>query len=93
MDLCPAGGFILDSGFDYATGKDKTRQTDRQKFNEWNVNVKPGVVLNFSDRVWFVMHIAQAGFRSEKRENAKATTAWGLGMDMDHADLGLYFSF
>ena len=85
--------FIVDTGFDYAIGKDKSRQSGHQKFNEWNVNVKPGIVLNFSDRVWFVAHIAQIGFKREKWENTKATTAWGAGMDMDNIDMGLYFSF
>ena len=85
--------FIFDTGFDYATGKDKTHELGKQKFNEWNINMKPGIVLNFSDRVWFVAHIAQLGFKREKWENSKRTTVWGAGIDMDNIDMGLYFSF
>lgn len=85
--------FIIDTGFDYASGKDKTREPGRQKFSEWNANIKPGIVLNFSDRVWFVAHIAQIGFRQEKWEYTKPTNAFGVGVDMDDVDLGLYFSF
>lgn len=85
--------FILDTGFDYATGRDKSREQGNQKFQECNVNIKPGIVLCFSDRVWFVAHIAQLGYNWTKWERTKPTTALGGGIDMDHIDMGLYFSF
>lgn len=48
-------------------------ESEKQEFNERNINVKPGVVLSFFDRIWFMADITQLGFKQEKWKSPKTT--------------------
>jgi hypothetical protein len=81
---------FLDGGLEYINTK-----YDSYKNNTFGIGVKPGISVALTDNLSIVSHMGFIGFKSSKPDfdGAKATNTFGVDLDTNHLDFGLYYSF
>lgn len=81
---------FLDGGFEYINNK-----YDSYKNNKWGIGVKPGIAVALTDNFSLVSHLGFLGYSSSKPDydGAKATKTFGVDLDTNHIDFGLYYNF
>lgn len=82
---------FLDGSFAYQSIDPKASY----KTNEWGIGVKPGLAVALTDHLSFVSHLGFVGYESSKPDfdGAKATNTFGVAIDANSLDFGLYFNF
>ena len=83
---------FVDGGIFYTF--DKLGEADSQKYNEFGVNIKPGVAVNLNDKLSFVSHfgLLQYSNKKSKADGAKAKNAFDLNLH-SAVSFGLYYNF
>jgi hypothetical protein len=83
---------FIDGGLYYTF--DKQGDSDLAKFNEFGVNIKPGVAVNLNDKLSFVSHFGMLGWsnRKAKADGAKAKNTIDVNVE-SAVSFGLYYNF
>ena len=81
---------FLDGAFEYTNTK-----YDKYKINKWGLGVKPGIAVALTDNLSLVSHMGFIGYSSSKPDydGAKATNTFGVDLDANSIDFGLYYNF
>lgn len=84
-----AFGYTHYNKSDYA----KDRNVDDSS-NEWSIGIKPGIAVNLNKKVSFVAHVGFLGYKNEKLHGAnESSNAWGLDLDGNNIQFGVYYNF
>lgn len=80
---------FIDGGVGFEHEYGKGRDNDNIE-----VGFRPGVALNLSKNLSFVSHFGFLGWRQEKNNNLKTkVNAWGVNLDGNQLEFGLYLNF
>lgn len=84
---------FVDGGFGFATYKEEVNGHEGDAQNAWEVGVKPGLSVDFTEKLSFVTHIGFLGWRDS--DDAKVWGSEGFGFDLSGNSLtfGLYYNF
>ncbi len=65
------------------------------KTNIFEVGVKPGVAINLNEKLSLVTHVGFLGYQNSKPDydGAKATNTFGVSVDGNSLDFGIYYNF
>ena len=72
----------------------KLGDNDASKYNDFGVNIKPGVAVNLNDKLSFVSHFGMLGWSTSKSkaDGAKAENSFDLNLH-SAVSFGLYYNF
>lgn len=77
---------FVDGGLTYANVKDIG--------NDFEIGLKPGVALNFNDKLSFVAHIGFIGYETfSPKGDGKSSNTVGVDLDGNNITFGLYWNF
>ena len=83
---------FIDGGFGYTHYNHAHAVTT--SVDEWSVGLKPGIAVNLNKKVSFVAHVGFAGWKSEKYDGAsKDSHVWGVNLDGNNINFGVYYNF
>ena len=83
---------FVDGGLYYEF--EKLGDNDASKYNNFGVNIKPGVAVNLNDKLSFVSHFGMLGWSTSKSkaDGAKATNSIDVNLH-SAVSFGLYYNF
>ncbi len=88
-----AVSLFVDGGFDFYTYKtDKGRGSDDSK-NAWGIGIKPGVKVDLTDKLSFVAHAGFFGYRDADGDTPFGENGFGVDVDGNALQFGLYYNF
>ena len=76
--------FFLDGGFNVGA----TKVSGQDAATTWGIGIRPGLAVKLSDKVSLVSHLGNLGYQHSKNHNH-----FGIGVDNNMIDFGMYFSF
>ena len=83
-----AVSLFLDGGFEFGTYK-----VDDESYNSWGIGIKPGVKVDLTSKLSFVAHAGFFGYRDNDGREVFGGNCFGLDVNGNNLQFGLYYIF
>lgn len=88
-----AVSLFLDGGFEFGTTKASGKGVKDDAHNSWGIGIKPGVKVDLTDKLSFIAHAGFFGYRESDDYEIFGKNGFGLDVDGNALQFGLYYNF
>ena len=88
-----AVSLFLDGGFEFGTYKASGDGVKDDSHNAWGIGIKPGVKVDLTDKLSFIAHAGFFGYRDADDLEIFGKNGFGVDVDGNALQFGLYYNF